>query len=124
MTDDTLAILNKLIGDGSVRTNIKLAPYTTFKVGGPAEYYFEAYSEEDIVKAIKAAHEAKIHVHILGGVSNIVVSEEGIKGLTIRNAYSEKEILEDGNDEVLMKIGSGYNMTRLAQETAQAGYEG
>ncbi len=91
---------------------------------GLAEYYFQAYSAEDIVNGVKAAHDAQIPMRILGGVSNVVVSQDGLKGLTIRNMYSTKEVLEDNDDNILLKVSSGYNMSRLALETAQDGYEG
>ena len=122
-----MAFLNELevqLGTGRIKTNVHLAPYTTFKVGGPAEYYFEAQSDGDIIKAIKAAHSLDLSVTIFGGVSNVVISDAGIKGLVIRNQNSAKKIIEETDDSVLLQVSSGYSMTRLAKETADNGWSG
>lgn len=122
-----MAFLNELeaqLGPGRIKTNVHLAPYTTFKVGGPAEYYFEAQSDDDIVKAIKTAHSLDLSVTIFGGVSNVVISDAGIKGLIIRNQNSSKKIIEETDDSVLLQVSSGYSMTRLAKETADNGWSG
>lgn len=118
------AMLNELIGTTQVRENVTLAPYTTFKMGGPAEFYFEAYKEEDISKAVKVAHTLGIPVHVLGGASNIVVRDIGIKGLVIRNRTSDKKIIDEDETSVLLHVSSGYSMTRLAKETAEQGWGG
>lgn len=112
------------LGAGRVRHNVVLAPYTTFKIGGPAEYYFQALNEEDIIKAVQAAHELHIPLHMLGGVSNVVVGDSGLDGLSVRNIYSQKKIIEETHDEVWLQVSSGFNMTRLAHETAEEGFEG
>lgn len=120
----TLQQLEETVGKGRVKENVVLAPYTTFKVGGPAQYYFQAFSDEDIVNGIVAAHKAGLKLHILGGVSNIVISEKGLTGFVIRNMYAAKTLIEDTDEHVILEIGSGYNMTKLAKETAEDGYEG
>ena len=65
-------------------TNVALAPLTTFKVGGPAEWFFEARSSEDILAALRTAHDHGVAVTILGGGSNVLISDDGIRGLVIR----------------------------------------
>ena len=67
-----------------VRAGVPLAPFTSFRIGGPAEYYFEARRADDAVLAVRACLEAHIPYYILGGGSNLLVSDEGIKGLVIR----------------------------------------
>ena len=124
MVTNILQQLEEKLGTGRVKANVILAPYTTFKVGGPAEFYFQAHTQDDLLNAIKAAHELKIPLHLLGGVSNVMIDDKGLKGLSVRNMYQLKEVIEETDDEVFLKVGSGYNMTRLAQETAEAGYEG
>jgi UDP-N-acetylmuramate dehydrogenase len=116
--------LEEKLGKGRIKQNLILAPYTTFKIGGPAEYYFQALTEDDIVNAIKVAHELSLPFNMLGGVSNVVLSDKGLPGLSVRNLYSQKHVVEETDAEVWLQVGSGYNMTRLAQETALDGYEG
>jgi len=116
--------LQVAIGNGEVKEDFVLKPYSTFKMGGPAEYYFEAFTDEDLVKAIKAARDLGLSVRVLGGASNIVINDKGIKGLVVRNLAAEKKILHEDNASITLQISSGYSMTRLAKETAEAGWEG
>lgn len=68
-----------------VKKNVLLKNYTTFKIGGPAKYFFEAKNKEDIIKAIKVAKKFKLPFFVLGGGSNLLVSDKGFKGLVIKN---------------------------------------
>ncbi|TSC91657.1 MAG: UDP-N-acetylmuramate dehydrogenase, partial [Candidatus Berkelbacteria bacterium Licking1014_85] len=69
-----------------IQENIPLAPYTTFKIGGPAKYFFIAQTREDIINAIETAQELKLPYYILGGGSNLLVSDNGYDGLVIKVA--------------------------------------
>ena len=66
------------------RANAPLAPLTTFHVGGPAQWLIEPRSSDDIVSALRIAHEAGLPVTMLGGGSNVLVSDRGIEGLVVR----------------------------------------
>jgi len=66
------------------RKNIELAEYTTFKIGGPAKYFFVAKSKDDLLEAVKVAKENKLPYYILGGGSNVLVSDKGFDGLVIK----------------------------------------
>ena len=119
-----LTNLEKYLGKGKVRQNVQLAPVTTFKVGGPAEFYFEAQSDSDLVQAIKASHDLHIPMHVFGGISNVIIGSDGLKGLVIKNLIAYKKTIEEKEDYCLLRVSGGYNMTRLAKETAEFGYEG
>ena len=67
-----------------VHAQVPLAPLTTFRVGGPAEWLIETRSSEDIVAAVKLADQAGIAVTMLGGGSNILIADGGVRGLVIR----------------------------------------
>lgn len=123
MSDLILDQLQKRLGD-SVKADVELAPYTTFKVGGPAEYFFMASSQEDLIKAVKVAHELGLNFHIFGGVSNVVIGSEGLRGLVVKNVIMTKEVIEETDVYVILRVGSGYNMTLLAKETAESGWAG
>jgi UDP-N-acetylmuramate dehydrogenase len=69
-----------------LQENIPLAPLTTFKVGGPARYFMEAKSEEDVRTAISWAREKQVPLFVLGGGSNLVVSDSGFAGLVLKIA--------------------------------------
>ncbi|MDI6602912.1 MAG: FAD-binding protein, partial [Patescibacteria group bacterium] len=67
-----------------VKKNVLLKNYTTFRIGGPAKYFFIAKTKEEIIKAIKWAKENKLPFFILGEGSNILVSDKGFNGLVIK----------------------------------------
>ncbi len=78
------AALASAFGAARVQRAVPLAPLTTFKVGGPAEWLVETRSSDEIVAALKLAHDAGVSVTLLGGGSNVLVSDAGVPGLVIR----------------------------------------
>jgi UDP-N-acetylmuramate dehydrogenase len=65
---------------------VPLAPYTTFQIGGPARWFADAESEDDIAAGIAFAAEHNLPLFILGGGSNLLVSDGGFPGLVLRIA--------------------------------------
>ncbi|GAA2996771.1 hypothetical protein GCM10017559_16600 [Streptosporangium longisporum] len=65
-------------------TGVRLAPYTTLGLGGPAGRFARAGSAEEIVELVAAADRAGEPVLVLGGGSNLVVSDDGFDGLVVR----------------------------------------
>jgi UDP-N-acetylmuramate dehydrogenase len=63
---------------------VPLAPLTTFRVGGPAEWLVETRSSDEIVAAVKLADRAGVGVTMLGGGSNVLIADAGVRGLVIR----------------------------------------
>ena len=75
---------------------VALAPLTTFKVGGPARYFVEASSEEDVGAAVAEAHSRGWPLFVLGGGSNLVISDAGWPGLVLRIALAGISEHRDG----------------------------
>jgi UDP-N-acetylmuramate dehydrogenase len=71
-------------GADRVRREVALAPFTTFKVGGPAEWFIETKASDEIVDALRLAHANDVRVTLLGGGSNVLVGDRGIRGLVVR----------------------------------------
>ena len=67
-----------------VKGNVLLKDYTTFKIGGKAKYFFVAKNKEDLIKAISVAKKFKLPFFVLGGGSNLLVSDKGYNGLVIK----------------------------------------
>jgi len=76
-------------GAGRLREDVPLAPYTTFRVGGPAEWLFESRNAQEIVTALQIAGRAGVRVTMLGGGSTVLVSDNGVRGLMIRTRGGE-----------------------------------
>jgi len=68
----------------NIQQNIALAPLTTFQVGGPARYFVDARTESDVKEAVIYAHEQRLPLFVLGGVSNLVVADTGWPGLVLK----------------------------------------
>jgi len=66
------------------KRNVLLKNYTTFKIGGPAKYFYIAKNKTDLIEAIKKAKKLKLPFFILGGGSNLLVSDKGYNGLVIK----------------------------------------
>ncbi len=77
---------------GKIQKNILLAPYTTFKIGGPAKYFFIAKTSEDLIRAVDFAKQKNLPYFILGNGSNLLVSDHGFDGLVIKIQNSKLEI--------------------------------
>jgi UDP-N-acetylmuramate dehydrogenase len=78
-----------------VRSGVPLAPMTTFRVGGPADWLIETRSSADIVTALGLAHHAGVRVTVLGGGSNVLVADGGVRGIVIRPRGGEIKPLGD-----------------------------
>jgi UDP-N-acetylmuramate dehydrogenase len=102
-----------------IQENILLKKYTTYKIGGPAKYFFIAKTKDDLINALKAAQSLKMPVFILGGGSNLLISEKGFNGLVIK--IDIFDIKFQGNEAV---VGAGANLTRLAYLSADDGLSG
>jgi UDP-N-acetylmuramate dehydrogenase len=76
--------LASAFGTARVRRNAPLAPFTTFRVGGPADWLIETRSGDEIVSALSLARRAGVAVTVLGGGSNVLVSDSGVRGLVLR----------------------------------------
>lgn len=105
-----------------VRADVPLAPFTTFKVGGPAEWFLETRSAEEIISAIRIAHRAGVPVTVLGGGSNVLIGDRGIRGLVIHPRGAVIDFA--GDDRVRADAGATVNgLVRWTINHGAAGLE-
>ena len=76
--------LRSVFGETRLRRDAPLAPLTTFRVGGAADWLLETRTSEELIEALQLAREAHVPATILGGGSNVLVSDVGIRGVVIR----------------------------------------
>lgn len=103
----------------SLQENVLLGSYTSLRIGGPADFLYEAKSSDDIVKAIDAAEEAKLDFVVLGGGTNVLVSDNGFRGLVIIAHNTKREIK---GEKIFAEAGAPLGV--LVSETARAGLAG
>jgi UDP-N-acetylmuramate dehydrogenase len=89
-----------------IQENIPLAPLTTFHVGGPARYFVEAHTEHDVMEAVAHAAARKLPLFVLGGGSNLVVSDQGWPGLVLKVSLAGVEF-EGDRQKMLFHAGAG-----------------
>ncbi len=92
--------------------NIPLAPLTTFNVGGPARYFIDAHSEHEVSEAVAFALARKLPLFVLGGGSNLLVSDSGWPGLVLKISLAGVEF-EGDLKKMLFHAGAGENWDDL-----------
>ena len=102
----------------------QLAPHTTLRLGGPADRLVQASSAGEVVDALRAADDADEPVLLLGGGSNVVVADEGVRGtaLLVRTSGRRIERLDDGT--VLLTVEAGEDWDALVAEVVELGLGG
>lgn len=95
--------LARRLAPAVLETDVPLAPLTTFKIGGPADYFVRARTPEQLIAAITTARELEIPYFLLGLGANILVADRGFRGLVIRNEVRGIEFLDDTR----VKAGAG-----------------
>ena len=81
---DLREALESRFGRDRARANAPLAPLTTFKVGGPADWLVEPRGSDEMLAALAIAHRFGVRVTMLGGGSNVLVSDAGVRGVVLR----------------------------------------
>jgi UDP-N-acetylmuramate dehydrogenase len=102
---------------------VPLAPYTTFQIGGPARWFAEAVSEDDIAAGIAFAAERKLPLFILGGGSNLLVSDSGFSGLVLRIALRGITSTEESGRSIIF-AAAGEDWDDLVAYAVAAGLAG
>lgn len=88
--------LAALVGPGRVRVDAPLAPLTTFRVGGPADVLVETVSADELAAVVKVVREAGVSLTVLGGGSNVLVADGGIRGVVVRPRGGEIRLVAPG----------------------------
>jgi UDP-N-acetylmuramate dehydrogenase len=115
--DDRLAAA---FGAENVRHNTPLAPLTTFKVGGPADWLVELHGGEALRWAVRIAKDAGLSVTVLGGGSNVLVSDAGVRGIVIRVRGGDVRALDDSK----VRADAGVTINGLVRWTINRGTAG
>jgi UDP-N-acetylmuramate dehydrogenase len=89
-----------------ITENVPLAPFTTFKVGGPARYFVEATTIAEVSEAVEFAKSGNQPLFVLGGGSNLVISDKGWSGLVLKIGITGINH-RHGRDEVIFEAGAG-----------------
>lgn len=115
--------LRKIIPEENIKRNEPMSKHTSFKTGGPAEFYITAKTIEDIQNIFQYAKTNRIKLYIIGNGSNLLVSDEGIKGIVLKIAVDNIETLVS-DFGILVNAGAGVKTMALAQILKKDGITG
>jgi UDP-N-acetylmuramate dehydrogenase len=96
-----------------------LAPHTSLRIGGPADFFLRIANEKDLLGAIQVARENELPVFLLGGGTNLLVADRGIRGVVLQNGWREATV-----DGEIVTASSGSELAHVAAVAARAGIEG
>jgi UDP-N-acetylmuramate dehydrogenase len=112
-----------LIGkDCMIKSQVSLAPLTSFRVGGPAEWYVAPKNFAEIQASFQWAATENLTVTMLGAGSNLLISDEGLPGLVINSKYLRHTHFDA--ETGLLTVGAGESIPRLAWQVARMGWQG
>lgn len=110
--------------DLMIEKNKDLTFLNTLRTNTVAEYFLEAKSEKDLIMGKIFSLKNKLPLFIIAGGSNMAIVKQKIKGLVIKNSFSELKMIEETPEYVLLSVSSGYFVSRLVSETVSKGYQG
>lgn len=116
--------LRGIVGDGNVACNEPMSRHTTFRVGGPADCFVTPGSADELAAVIAASRDAGQHAYILGCGSNVLVADEGLRGVVVRIGPQMADVSIGDDGAVIAQAGAmNSKVARAAQAAGFAGYE-
>ena len=107
--------IQNIIPQENVYINEPMSKYTSFKIGGPAECMVKIKTLEQLKSILKYTNENNINLTIIGNGSNILVSDDGIKGIVVKIEIDNLEI-DIQDKKAIITVGSGVKLGLLAQK--------
>ena len=96
-----------------------LARHTSLRIGGPADYFVKVRSEDDLIGAVRVAREAELPTFILGGGTNLLVADAGIRGVVLANSWNDVTV-----HGMVLDAASGTPLASVAAVAARNGIVG
>lgn len=111
--------VDRALGAGRLRAHAPLAPLTTFHVGGPADWFVEVRTEDELLAVLEAARGPHLPVTCLGGGSNVLVADTGVRGVVIKTVMTT---IEEAGEAV--RAGAGVTINGLVRWLVSHGRSG
>lgn len=100
-----------------IHTNIPLKNFTTMKLGGPARFFVEVRTPEEVVEVYKNAKAQNLPIFVLGGGSNVVATDVGFNGIVIRIRIPGFQIVADDINATTIQVGAGENWDSVVERS-------
>jgi len=114
-------VLYAKLGD-KVKENVSLAPYTSARIGGPADIFITADTAAELGRIVKLLWKQELPFTLLGGGSNVLVSDKGVRGVVILNRA--KKATFHAGEQPTVTAESGVVFSNLANRCASKGFAG
>ena len=118
-----LSDLIKFIPKENIKTDEPMSKHTSFKTGGNADFYAVIKEEDQILELLKYVKEKNVKLYVIGNGSNLLVSDEGIRGIVAKMSFGNIKFLED-EEKVTIFAGAGVKVMAFAQLLKQKGITG
>ncbi len=106
------------------QSGFKLSPLTSMRLGGPARYFHEFADSQDLIDQLKVARREKCDIFIIGGGSNIVVSDHGLDALVLKSAACDIRIEQSSNETAIVNAEAGASWDKLVSFAIDHGLSG
>jgi len=107
-----------------IQEGVQLKDYTTFHIGGTADFFIRVRTVDELKDAVRFAREKMLPITILGGGSNMLVGEQGIRGVVIKMDIGGIRYEPTGQYDALVHVGAGTILDALVEDTIAHGYWG
>lgn len=108
----------------TIEENVSLKEFAAFRIGGPARFFCRAKSAADLSEAVAFAAHKSIPFFILGGGSNLLISDAGFSGLVIKMEISGMHFRENSDGSWQAEVGAGENWDAFVAESVRRGLSG
>jgi len=115
-----MSIFNGL--ESIVETDYPLAKHTWYRLGGPAEYFIRPQTIEQLKQVVKRCSDNNIRIHVMGFGSNLLVSDQGVRGAVIK--LEEDQFTQTDFDGEQLSAGAGADMRKLVRTCVEKGLSG
>lgn len=104
--------------------NYSLASKSYFKIGGNAEVFYSAQTRQEAADLLSFCSKNSIEFHILGGASNVIIADEGLKGLVLNLDFKELKLISETDKELIIQADAGIKTAHLVAQAANKGGSG
>lgn len=112
------------ISKDKIKYNESMKNHTSFKIGGPAEVLIKITNVDELKEILKISEDNNIPITIIGNGSNLLINDEGIKGIVLKIEIKKFEIIEKEDNTFKIILGSGNKIGEIAQRLYQKEIEG
>lgn len=116
-------LLEEIVGEDNCRLMEEMKRHTTFRIGGPADYFVIPHSADEVASVYCLCKEKGMPIYILGNGSNLLITEEGVRGVVLKISGNMSEYSVD-EEAGILTAESGLSLSACAEAACEAGLTG